>query len=43
VMTFMTLDKLVPTANEHGHQNWAAKGIFFGVIFVFLLSGIFGV
>jgi ZIP family zinc transporter len=43
VMTFITLDELVPTAREHGHQHWTAIGIILGAIFVFLLSGIFGV
>jgi ZIP family zinc transporter len=43
VMMFITLDELVPTAREHGHQHYTAIGIIFGAIFVFLLSGIFGV
>ncbi len=43
VMTFITLDELVPTAREHGHQHWTAIGIILGAIFVFLLSGMFGV
>ena len=43
VMTFITLDELVPAAREHGHQHWTAIGIILGAIFVFLLSGIFGV
>jgi zinc transporter ZupT len=43
VMTFITLDELIPTAREHGHQHWTAVGIILGAIFVFLLSGIFGV
>jgi zinc transporter ZupT len=42
-MTFITLDELVPAAREHGHQHWTAIGIILGAIFVFLLSGIFGV
>jgi ZIP family zinc transporter len=43
VMTFITLDELIPTAREHGHQHWTAIGIILGAIFVFLLSGIFGI
>ena len=43
VMTFITLDELVPAAREHGHQHWTAIGIIMGAISVFLLSGIFGV
>ena len=43
VMVFITLDELVPTAREHGHHHFSAVGIITGAIFVFLLSGIFGV
>ena len=43
VMTFITLDELVPVAREHGHQHYTAVGIILGAIFVFLLSGLFGV
>jgi ZIP family zinc transporter len=43
VMVFITLDELLPAAREHGHQHYTALGIIFGAIFVFLLSGIFGV
>ena len=43
VMTFITLDELIPVAREHGHQHWTAIGIILGAVFVFLLSGIFGV
>jgi ZIP family zinc transporter len=43
VMMFITLDELIPTAREHGHQHFTALGIICGSIFVFLLSGIFGV
>lgn len=43
VMMFITLDELIPTAREHGHHHTTALGIIFGAIFVFLLSGIFGV
>ena len=42
VMMFITLDELVPTAREHGHQHYTAVGIIIGAIFVFLLSGLFG-
>lgn len=43
VMMFITLDELIPTAREHGHQHFTAMGIITGSVFVFLLSGIFGV
>jgi len=43
VMMFITLDELIPAAREHGHQHSTALGIIFGAIFVFLLSGWFGV
>jgi ZIP family zinc transporter len=43
VMVFITLDELLPTAREHGHQHTTALGIILGSIFVFILSGLFGV
>jgi ZIP family zinc transporter len=43
VMVFITLDELIPTAREHGHQHYTAIGIILGAIFVFLLSGFLGV
>lgn len=43
VMFFITLDELIPMAREHGHHHFTAMGIILGTIFVFLLSGIFGV
>lgn len=43
VMMFITMDELIPVAREHGHQHYTAVGIIFGSIFVFLLSGLFGV
>lgn len=43
VMVFITLDELVPTAREHGHEHFTAVGIILGSLFVFILSGIFGV
>jgi ZIP family zinc transporter len=43
VMVFLTLDELVPTAREYGHQHFTAIGIILGAIFVFLLSGTLGV
>jgi ZIP family zinc transporter len=43
VMMFITLDELIPTAREHGHQHYTAVGIILGSIFVFILSGLFGV
>jgi ZIP family zinc transporter len=43
VMMFITLDELIPAAREYGHQHYTAIGIILGSIFIFLLSGIFGV
>jgi ZIP family zinc transporter len=43
VMVFITLDELIPMAREHGHHHFTSMGIILGAIFVFLLSGIFGV
>jgi ZIP family zinc transporter len=43
VMVFLTLDELVPTAREHGHQHFTAIGIILGAIFIFLLSGLLGI
>jgi ZIP family zinc transporter len=43
VMVFLTLDELLPTAREHGHQHFTAIGIILGAMFVFLLSGALGV
>ena len=43
VMVFITLDELIPTAREYGHDHFTAIGIILGSLFVFILSGIFGV
>jgi zinc transporter, ZIP family len=43
VMVFITLDELIPTAREYGHEHYTAIGIIIGSLFVFILSGIFGV
>lgn len=43
VMMFITLDELIPTAREHGHEHFTAIGIIVGSLSVFVLSGIFGV
>lgn len=43
VMVFITLDELIPTAREYGHEHYTAIGIILGSIFVFVLSGMFGV
>jgi len=43
VMVFITLDELVPTARQYGHQHYTAVGIILGSVFVFILSGILGV
>ena len=43
VMVFITLDELIPTAREYGHEHFTAIGIILGSMFVFILSGVFGV
>ncbi len=43
VMVFITLDELIPTAREHGHNHFTAIGIIVGSLSVFVLSGILGV
>lgn len=43
VMVFITLDELIPTARKYGNENYTALGIIAGSMFVFILSGIFGV
>ncbi len=43
VMMFITLDELIPTAREHGHQHATALGFISGSIFIFLLTGLYGV
>lgn len=43
VMVFITLDELIPAAREHGHEHYTALGIIAGSLFVFVLSGVFGV
>lgn len=43
VMVFITLDELIPTARKYGSENYTALGIIAGSMFVFILTGIFGV
>jgi len=43
VMMFITLDELIPMARQHGHEHYTAIGIIAGSLFVFVLSGLFGV
>jgi len=43
VMVFITLDELIPTAREYGHEHYVAIGIIMGSIFVFMLSGMLGI
>lgn len=43
VMVFITLDELIPTAREYGHEHYTAIGIIVGSMFVFILSGVFGI
>jgi ZIP family zinc transporter len=41
VMVFITLDELVPTAREHGHEHFTAIGIIVGSLLVFALSAVY--
>ena len=43
VMVFITLDELIPTAREYGHEHFTAIGIILGAIFVFILSALVNV
>jgi ZIP family zinc transporter len=43
VMVFITLDELIPTAQKYGNENYTALGIIAGSMFVFILTGIFGI
>lgn len=43
VMVFITLDELIPTARKYGSGSYTALGIIAGSMFVFVLTGIFGV
>jgi zinc transporter, ZIP family len=43
VMVFITLDELIPTAREFGHEHYSAIGIIIGSLCVFVLSGAFGI
>ena len=43
VMVFITLDELIPTAREFGHEHYSAIGIILGSLSVFVLSGVFGI
>jgi len=43
VMVFITLDEIVPTAREYGHQHFTAVGIILGIVFFLLLEGVFRV
>jgi ZIP family zinc transporter len=43
VMVFISLDELIPTARRYGHHHFTALGIILGTVFMFLLSGIFGI
>lgn len=40
---FITLDELISTAREYGHEHNTAIGIILGSIFVLVLPGIMGV
>lgn len=42
VMTFITLDELVPAARREGHEHYTALGIIAGGVCMFLLIGGFG-
>lgn len=43
VMVFITLDELIPTARKYGNENYTPLGIIAGSMFVFILTGIFGI
>lgn len=43
VMVFITLDELIPTARQYGHEHFTAVGIILGSLFIFILSAVFGV
>jgi len=43
VMVFITLDEIVPIAREFGQKHFTAIGTIIGSIFVFILSGFFGI
>ncbi len=43
VMVFITLDELIPTARKYGSENYTALGIITGSMFVFILTGVFGI
>jgi len=43
VMVIITLDELIPTAREYGHEQFTAMRIILGSAFVFVLSGVLGV
>jgi len=43
VMVFITLDELIPTARQYGHEHFTAVGIILGSLFIFVLSAVFGV
>jgi ZIP family zinc transporter len=43
VMTFLTLDEIVPLCKLEGNKNLTSLGIIAGCVMVMLLSGLFGV
>jgi ZIP family zinc transporter len=40
VMVFITLDELIPTAHEYGHEHAISFGLILGFVTMFLISGI---
>ncbi len=42
VMTFITLDELIPAARREGHEHYTALGIIIGGVCMFLVIGGFG-
>lgn len=42
VMTFITLDELIPTARDFGSEHYVAVGIIIGSLAVLIMSGLFG-
>lgn len=42
VMTFITMDELMPMAHEHGHEHFTSFGLIMGCVVTFILLGVLG-
>ena len=40
VMTYITVDELIPIAHEYGHKHAVSVGLLLGIIFALLLLNI---